>query len=99
MYTETELDARHALVKLDGKAIQSGLPITYRHDPILADVVQCQVEQFKHGFIGWKRASGLVISLWLMFTDSIGMFNFITPTCILGHLEADNSGAFLTVSV
>ena len=59
MYTAVELDARHALVKLNSKAIQCSLPISYRHGPFLADVVQRQVEQFEYGVIGWERTSGL----------------------------------------
>jgi hypothetical protein len=34
------------------------LPLSYRHGPFLADVVQCQEEQFEYSLIGWKRAPG-----------------------------------------
>ena len=39
VYTAVELDARHALAKLNGKSIQRGLPVANWHGPFLTDIV------------------------------------------------------------
>ena len=69
-----ELDARHALVKLDGKAIQGCLPIAYWHRPFLADVFQDQVEQLEVE-VRWVK-SGWCGGLTGNFLPPLNSLNF-----------------------
>ena len=74
-----ELDARHALVKLDSKLIQCGFPIPNRHRPFLADVIQGQIEQLEHFVVGWERSSGLgdVAQTHVDGLDGVGRVNHL----------------------
>ena len=53
------LTNRHAVVEQDGKVIARVLPIAQRHGPVQADVLQCQVEQFRQ-----RVGAGLKLSSW-----------------------------------
>ena len=46
----------HSLLKLDSKPGQRSLPIPDRHRPLLADVIQGQVEQFQQRIVTGKRS-------------------------------------------
>ena len=59
--TAVGLDARHALLELNKKAMQDGLPVPNRHAPFLTDVVQCQLEQLEHCSVGFNPPPALVI--------------------------------------
>lgn len=50
---------RDPILKLDTKPIERSLPIPNRHIPFLANIAQCQVEQFAQCLIAWKRSTVL----------------------------------------
>jgi hypothetical protein len=45
---------RDPVLKLNTKPIQRSLPVPNRHVPFLANISQCQVEQFAQRLIAWK---------------------------------------------
>jgi len=50
---------RDPVLKLNTKPIQSRLPVPNWHVPFLANISQCQVEQFAQRLIAWKRSTVL----------------------------------------
>lgn len=50
---------RDPVLKLNTKPIQSRLPVPNWHVPFLANIFQCQVEQFAERLIAWKRPTVL----------------------------------------
>jgi len=50
---------RDPVLKLNSKTIQSRLQVPNWHVPFLANISQCQVEQFAHRLIAWKRSTVL----------------------------------------
>jgi len=50
---------RDPVLKLNTKPIQRSLPVPNRHVPFLANISQCQVEQFAQRLIAWKRSTVL----------------------------------------
>jgi len=49
------------ILKLNTKLIHCNLPVLNRHIPFQADIPQCQLEQFPHRFITWKRSKGFYL--------------------------------------
>ena len=50
---------RDPVLKLNTKPIQRSLPDPNWHVPFLANISQCQVEQFAQRLIAWKRSAVL----------------------------------------
>jgi hypothetical protein len=50
---------RDPVLKLNTKPIDRSLPVPNRHVPFLANISQCQVEQFAQRLIAWKRSKVL----------------------------------------
>ncbi len=50
---------RDPVLKLNTKPTQRSLPVPNRHVPFLANISQCQLEQFAQRLIAWKRSTFL----------------------------------------